>query len=136
GRPRLHGRRAGRHRLRDVGLRTGAYFGHVPLLRKRQLRVRHRRPQRRHAEVDRPGQNMGQDDLRQPGLPRQRGDSAPMVIDPSGKIDVLYQGYHITDTRTYAMEPAFSYYTSSTDQGKTWSTPIAVGPEGGTMSLD
>jgi len=71
-----------------------------------------------------------------PGFPASGGDSAPMVIDPSGKIDVLYQGYHITDTRTYAMEPAFSYYTSSTDQGKTWSTPIAVGPEGGTMSLD
>src|SRR5256885_332388 len=71
-----------------------------------------------------------------PGFPASGGDSAPMVIEPSGKIDVLYQGYHITDTTTYAMEPAFSYYTSSTDQGKTWSTPIAVGPEGGTTSLD
>jgi len=71
-----------------------------------------------------------------PGFPASGGDSAPMVIEPSGKIDVLYQGYHISDTTTYAMDPAFSYYTSSTNQGKTWSTPIAVGPEGGTMSLD
>ena len=71
-----------------------------------------------------------------PGFPASGGDSAPMVIEPSGKIDVLYQGYQITNTTTYAMKPAFSYYTSSTDQGTTWSTPIAVGPEGGTMSLD
>jgi hypothetical protein len=59
-----------------------------------------------------------------------------MVIEPSGRIDVLYQGYKITNTTTYTMDPAFSYFTSSTDHGSTWSAPIAVGPEGGTMSLD
>src|SRR5437870_9176942 len=70
-----------------------------------------------------------------PGFPASGGDSAPMVIEPSGRIDVLYQGYHITDTRTYAMEPAFSYYTASTDGGTTWSTPVRLGPDSGTMSL-
>jgi hypothetical protein len=70
-----------------------------------------------------------------PGFPESGGDSGPMVIEPNGRIDVLYQGYHITNTTTYAMDPAYSYFTASTDQGKTWSTPVKVGGSGGTMSL-
>jgi len=70
-----------------------------------------------------------------PGFPASGGDSAPLVVEPSGRLDVLYQGYQITDTTTYAMNPAYSYFTASTDQGTTWTTPVRVGPEGGTMSL-
>ncbi len=70
-----------------------------------------------------------------PGFPASGGDSAPMVIEPSGRIDVLYQGYHITNTTTYAMDPAVNYFTSSTDGGTTWSKPVPVGAQGGTMSL-
>jgi hypothetical protein len=70
-----------------------------------------------------------------PGFPASGGDSGPMVVEPSGRIDVLYQGYRITNTTTYAMDPAFSYFTASTDQGKTWSAPVRVGGSGGTMSL-
>jgi hypothetical protein len=33
------------------------------------------------------------------------------------------------------MDPAYSYFTSSSDKGETWSTPMRVGAEGGTMSL-
>ncbi len=70
-----------------------------------------------------------------PGFPASGGDSAPLVVEPSGRIDVLYQGYQITNTTTYAMSPAYSYFTSSTDQGSTWSTPVRVGAAAGTMSL-
>ena len=70
-----------------------------------------------------------------PGFPASGGDSAPMVVEPNGRIDVLYQGYHITDTTTYAMDPAYEYFTSSTDGGTTWSTPVRLGPGNGTMSL-
>jgi hypothetical protein len=70
-----------------------------------------------------------------PGFPASGGDSAPMVVEPNGRIDVLYQGYHITDSTTYTMDPAFSYFTSSTDHGTTWSPPTTVGAQGGTMSL-
>ena len=70
-----------------------------------------------------------------PGFPASGGDSAPMVIEPNGRIDVLYQGYHITDTTTYAMDPGFEYFTASTDGGTTWSTPVRLGPDSGTMSL-
>src|SRR5579859_1450187 len=70
-----------------------------------------------------------------PGFPASGGDSAPLVVQPNGRIDVLYQGYHITSATTYTMKPAYSYFTSSTDGGATWSAPVAVGPRAGTMSL-
>lgn len=70
-----------------------------------------------------------------PGFPASGGDSAPLVVEPSGRIDVLYQGYQITDTTSFAMNPAYSYFTSSTDKGTTWSAPVRVGAAGGTMSL-
>jgi hypothetical protein len=58
-----------------------------------------------------------------------------MVVEPNGRIDVLYQGYHITDTTIYAMDPGYSYFTSSSDGGATWSAPVRLGPDNGTMSL-
>jgi hypothetical protein len=70
-----------------------------------------------------------------PGFPASGGDSGPMVIEPSGRVDVLYQGYQITNTTTFTMNPAFSYFTASTDHGITWSPPVRVGAQGGTMSL-
>ena len=70
-----------------------------------------------------------------PGFPASGGDSAPMVVEPNGRIDVLYQGYQITNTTTYAMNPGNSYFTSSSDGGATWSTPVPVGAQNGTMSL-
>lgn len=70
-----------------------------------------------------------------PGFPASGGDSAPMVIEPDGRIDVLYQGYHITDTTTYTMEPGYEYFTSSSDGGEHWSEPVRLGPTSGTMSL-
>src|SRR5436309_2649342 len=36
-----------------------------------------------------------------PGFPASGGDSAPLVVEPNGRIDVLYQGYHITDPTTF-----------------------------------
>jgi hypothetical protein len=70
-----------------------------------------------------------------PGFPASGGDSGPMVVEPSGRIDVLYQGYHITNDTTFTMDPAYSYFTASTDKGVTWSAPVRVGASGGTMSL-
>jgi len=70
-----------------------------------------------------------------PGFPVSGGDSAPLVVEPSGRVDLLYQGYQVTNTTTYALNPAYSYFTSSIDGGNTWSTPLKVGPQVGTMSL-
>ena len=70
-----------------------------------------------------------------PGFPASGGDSAPMVVEPGGRIDMSYQGYNIYNLKTYAMSPAYTYFTSSTDGGQTWSPPVQVGPSAGTMSL-
>lgn len=70
-----------------------------------------------------------------PGFPASGGDLAPIVVEPNGRVDAIYQGYGITDTTTYAMTPAYTYFTSSSDGGETWSPPVKVGPEAGTMSV-
>jgi hypothetical protein len=70
-----------------------------------------------------------------PGFPASGGDSAPMVVEPDGRVDMTYQGYNIYDLKTYAMNPANMYFTSSADGGKTWSPPVQVGASAGTMSL-
>jgi len=70
-----------------------------------------------------------------PGFPASGGDSGPMVVEPNGRIDMEYQGYQITNTTTFTMSPAHSYFTSSVDGGKTWSAPVRVGPADLTMSL-
>jgi hypothetical protein len=70
-----------------------------------------------------------------PGFPASGGDSAPMVVEPDGRIDMSYQGYNITNLKTYAMDPAYTFFTSSADGGQTWSPPVQVGAPVGTMSL-
>jgi hypothetical protein len=69
-----------------------------------------------------------------PGFPASGGDLAPLLVEPNGRIDALYQGYKIIDSN-YDMEPAVSYFTSSSDGGTTWTPPVAVDPQAGTMSL-
>lgn len=70
-----------------------------------------------------------------PGFPASGGDSAPLFVEPGGRIDVLYQGYRITNATTFTMDPASMFFTSSTDGGAHWSAPVLVGPGTGTMSL-
>ena len=70
-----------------------------------------------------------------PGFPASGGDSAPLLVEPSGRIDVEYQGYHITSKTKYTMTPAHSYFTSSADGGRRWSAPVRIGPARLTMSL-
>ena len=70
-----------------------------------------------------------------PGFPASGGDSAPLVVEPDGRIDVLYQGYQVTSPTSYTLSPASSYFTSSGDGGASWSAPVAVGPQAGTMLL-
>jgi hypothetical protein len=70
-----------------------------------------------------------------PGFPASGGDSAPLFVEANGRIDLTYQGYHITNTTTYTMDPANTYFTSSNDGGSTWSKPVLLGPRDLTMSL-
>ena len=68
-----------------------------------------------------------------PGYPVSGADSAPLVVEPSGQIDVLYQGYHIVRRRTEELGTASNYLTSSTDGGRSWTKPVKVGGAAGTM---
>ena len=55
----------------------------------------------------------------------------------------MYQGYHITNTTTYTMDPANTYFTSSSDGGRrgprrfSWDRPTSrcPSPSGGSMAL-
>jgi hypothetical protein len=67
--------------------------------------------------------------------PASGGDAAPMVVEPSGRIDVLIQTYKVLDSTTYALGPAVEKFTYSSDGGQHWATPAPVGASAGTMSL-
>jgi BNR repeat-like domain len=70
-----------------------------------------------------------------PGYPLGGVFSAPIVVEPDGTLDVLYM-QSPTDPSTLALSPGGEYFTRSTDGGATWSTPVAVDPQAGTLSLE
>ncbi len=70
-----------------------------------------------------------------PGFPAGGADSGPVVVEPDGRFDVLYQGHDVTDPKTDALGNAYSYFTSSSDGGATWSPPVRVAPQAGTMNV-
>jgi hypothetical protein len=63
-----------------------------------------------------------------PGFPAGGGDSAPLLVEPDGKIYVEYQGYHMTSRTKFTMTTAHSFVTSSANDGATWSRPVRIGP--------
>ena len=69
-----------------------------------------------------------------PGFPASGADSAPLLIGPGGRIDLVYQALAVTSKKTLALGPGHEYFTSSGDGGRTWSRPVVVGPHNGTES--
>jgi hypothetical protein len=69
-----------------------------------------------------------------PGFPLGGVYSAPIVAERDGTLDVLYW-QHPTNRQTLAVSPGHEYFTRSTDRGATWSRPVAVGPQAGTIGL-
>ncbi len=63
-----------------------------------------------------------------PRFPAGGGDSAPVLVEPDGRVDVLYQGYQVLSRRTLKLGVAYSYFTTSTDGGSHWSRPVRLGP--------
>ena len=62
------------------------------------------------------------------GYPTSGADSAPIIAEPDGRLDVLYQAYQITNRRTATFGVAHQYFSTSTDYGLKWSRPVQVGP--------
>ncbi len=69
-----------------------------------------------------------------PRFPNGGADSGPLVVEPNGRVDVVYQGYQVSTDGTDTLGSAHSYFTSSTDGGRTWSAPLRIGPAAATMS--
>ncbi|MDA4130931.1 MAG: glycoside hydrolase [Thaumarchaeota archaeon] len=70
-----------------------------------------------------------------PNFPAGGGDSAPLVVEPNGRVDVLYQGYKVTNPKNFTLAPAHPFFTYSPDGGQTWAKPVRVGPAHPTMDL-
>ena len=69
-----------------------------------------------------------------PGYPASGADSAPLLVEPRGRIDVLFERYRVTRRRTLTLGTGSHYFTSSSDRGHTWSKPVKVGGSVGTIS--
>jgi hypothetical protein len=69
-----------------------------------------------------------------PGFPASGGDSAPLLVEPDGKIYLEYHGYHMTSRTKFTMTTAHSFVTSSASDGKRWSAPVRIGPS--RLSMD
>jgi len=62
------------------------------------------------------------------GYPAGGADSAPLVVEPDGRIYVDYQGYHMTSRTKLTMSTAHSFMTTSANGGTNWSAPVRIGP--------
>ena len=69
-----------------------------------------------------------------PGFPAGGADLAPLLIGPSGQVDVAYQALRVRSPATLALAPASIYFTSSADGGATWSRPVRIGGGAGTIA--
>jgi hypothetical protein len=69
-----------------------------------------------------------------PGFPASGADSAPLLVEPDGRIDMEYQDYSVTDPSALTLGPAHNYFTTSADGGATWSAPVRVGPRWASMA--
>jgi len=69
-----------------------------------------------------------------PGFPIGGADSAPLIIDPTGRIDVLYEAFSVINRRSLTFGRGHSYFISSGDGGRTWSAPVAVGRSAGSIA--
>jgi hypothetical protein len=71
-----------------------------------------------------------------PGFPAGGGVSAPVVVDPSGRIDVLYQAFAVRNRTTLRFGPGHIHFTSSADGGQTWSRPARVDGSAGSIATN
>jgi hypothetical protein len=65
-----------------------------------------------------------------PGYPNHGAEiaAAPLLVEPSGRIDVLMWLDAPPGARHYVLSPDDDYFTSSVDGGASWSRPVRMGP--------
>jgi hypothetical protein len=71
-----------------------------------------------------------------PGYPGAGDDEGDVTVAPDGALDLLYQGYQVTNPKTLRLADGHEYFTTSTDGGRTWSAPIEVGASAGQITIN
>jgi hypothetical protein len=69
-----------------------------------------------------------------PGFPASGAQVAPLLVEPSGQVDVLYARYRVMRRKGYRLGTGYSYFTSSIDGGRSWTKPVVIGRSSGTLS--
>jgi hypothetical protein len=64
-----------------------------------------------------------------PDYPNGGAVSGPLLVEPNGQVDVLYEDYKIGTNHT--LGTGYNYFTSSSDGGRTWTNRTIVGAGGG-----
>ncbi|SEM29388.1 sialidase family protein, partial [Streptacidiphilus jiangxiensis] len=71
-----------------------------------------------------------------PDYPTMGGFAAPLLVDPHGRVDSLYEGHPTDTTSPYAIHNGYEYFTWSNDAGTTWPNPtVQVRPDAGTDAV-
>lgn len=65
-----------------------------------------------------------------PGFPGNGAAAAPLLVEPSGRVDVLMWVDGSIRNHRYVPSPDDEYFTSSVDGGSSWSSPVRLGPRG------
>jgi hypothetical protein len=68
-----------------------------------------------------------------PGFPRNGGIGAPLLVQPGGRIDVLYLGHYVSPG-TYQLHAGHEFFTSSADGTRWPSHPLELWPGSGAIS--
>jgi hypothetical protein len=69
-----------------------------------------------------------------PGFPTSGAESAPVLVEPSGRVDVLFDRSRPKRGKARALGGGYNYFTSSSDGGHTWTKPVLIGSSAGTQS--
>ena len=65
-----------------------------------------------------------------PNFPYGAADTGPLLVEPSGKVDILYLDYNSSGPN-HVFGPGYNYFVSSSNEGISWSAPVVVGAGGG-----
>jgi hypothetical protein len=70
-----------------------------------------------------------------PNFPRGGGYSAPVLVEPDGRVDLLSWGHHVSKPPSYALHPGHEFFSSSPN-GTTWPAHLTeVGSTAGSIAL-
>jgi hypothetical protein len=71
-----------------------------------------------------------------PGYPDGGTDEGDVAIAPDGAVDVLYEGYQVTNPKTLKLADGHEYFSTSNNSGRTWSAPVEVGATAGQITIN